>query len=242
VQVASLGAEGLTAAAALLSSSQAANAPEVPLEMQLRVPIPDSANVPLIAVQTACNDKMATSAAAAAAPSPLASTATSSSTPIVDDSSRTLSLSASHVQALNQLPFAIQFDHIPSAFVNLTAHLDTSTLSNEQRLYLPLLLDVWFETSLLRQSSDQDDRKHNSSSSSASSSSASIQVIPFEQVINELEAQTVTYSCSMGSIISHLASLTIEMELDQYERCIEWYVLSSLSSSFVCMNGFIYSH
>ena len=49
-------------------------------------------------------------------------------------------LKAHGLESACPLPFALQFDHIPSAFVEASVWLDTQQLTPAQRLHLPLYL------------------------------------------------------------------------------------------------------
>jgi hypothetical protein len=121
-QIEALGTAGLAAMADELSAAQAANAPEVPLSMQEALPIPDLASVSLIPVQSVSNTGTFSQCA----------------------------LSTEQEQQLASLPFSLHVINIPSAFVRLSCVLDCSVLTAQQQLLVPLLLEAWFESPVIR--------------------------------------------------------------------------------------------
>ena len=51
---------------------------------------------------------------------------------------------------LEQIPVRFQLDDVKTQFVYLYALMDTSSVSNEQRLFLPLLMNCLFESPVMR--------------------------------------------------------------------------------------------
>lgn len=101
------------------------------------------------------------------------------------------------------------FDHVQTNFVYMYALLDTSTVPAELRPYLPLLLDALLESPVQRGDT----------------------LVPYEQVVTELNADTVAVGTSIGlnhlgrfkcGSYSHTAIVSLQVESAKYSRGIDW--------------------
>ncbi|XP_971907.2 uncharacterized protein C05D11.1-like [Tribolium castaneum] len=101
------------------------------------------------------------------------------------------------------------FDHIKSEFIYLYALLDSTAVPPELRIYLPLMLESLFESPI---------RKNG-------------KLIPYEEVIEQLNNDTVSFSSSIGlgskslfkcGPYSHTISVMLQVEVAKYEKGIEW--------------------
>lgn len=111
---------------------------------------------------------------------------------------------------LNQLPMKFQLDDLHSNFVEMIAVLDVSAVPATLRPYLTVLLDLFFESPVLRGNT----------------------IIPYEEVVRELAADTLyrestiglalhsggRFSC--GSYCSY-AAVIIKVEMAKYERGVQ---------------------
>ncbi|EZA55862.1 hypothetical protein X777_04081 [Ooceraea biroi] len=110
---------------------------------------------------------------------------------------------------VTKLPLFTYLDHVNTNFVYLYVIMDTSALSREYRKYVPLLLEVITECGPLR----RNDR-----------------LIPYEEVVAELEADTVSVSTKIGiggsryscGIYENNVILMLQLELEKYDKGIQW--------------------
>ncbi len=102
----------------------------------------------------------------------------------------------------SDLPLFIHFEHIPTNFVHLSLVISTGSVPVPLRPLLSLYLDNFFNTPIMR------DGKR----------------IEFEQVVIELEKDTVGYTIESGSSISNPEVLRVrfQVELEKYETAIRW--------------------
>ncbi|XP_069943754.1 uncharacterized protein C05D11.1 isoform X1 [Cherax quadricarinatus] len=111
---------------------------------------------------------------------------------------------------LSQLPIKFQLDDLHSNFVEIIAVLDTSTVPAELRPYLTLLLDLLFESPILREGS----------------------IIPYEDIVRELSADTLFRDSTLGLSLNIRqfscgsyctnAALILKVEMPKYERGVQW--------------------
>lgn len=120
-----------------------------------------------------------------------------------------------HVQQLvdrdTDLPLFVHFEHITSNFANLTVVIGTEVIPVHQRPLLAIYVENFFSSPMLRNGSK----------------------LGFEQVIVELERDTVSYDMESGSKLGNSETLAIklEVEVEKYETAIRW--LKDLMSSSV---------
>lgn len=102
----------------------------------------------------------------------------------------------------SDLPLFIHFEHIQTSFVHLSLVISTGSVPVKLRPLLSLYLENFFNTPITR------DGKR----------------IEFEQVVVELEKDTVGYTIESGSSISNPEVLRVkfQVELEKYETAIRW--------------------
>ncbi|XP_031560013.1 uncharacterized protein C05D11.1-like [Actinia tenebrosa] len=109
---------------------------------------------------------------------------------------------------VQEIPFAFQLDHVMTMFVEITALFDTSVLPDDLKPYLSLFLEVLFESPLTRDGT----------------------LVPYEQVVAELTADTLGYSACIGvkgsrfmpGNFEQLATIKFKVEAEKYERGVKW--------------------
>ncbi|KAK6603074.1 zinc metalloprotease [Botrytis cinerea] len=106
----------------------------------------------------------------------------------------------------------LQFEHVPTNFVHLSMHFGTSEIPLEHRPLLSLFIDNFFDTPILR------DGKR----------------VEFEQVVTELEHDTIRYEMRGGSSLGDAEGLMIQfrVEREKYETAIEWIRTMMFDSIF----------
>lgn len=100
------------------------------------------------------------------------------------------------------LPLFIHFEHIQSNFIHLTLILGTESIPVPLRPLLSIYLENFFNSPVLR------DGKR----------------LEFEQVIMDLEKETVGYGIESGSSLGNPETLTIrfQVEAEKYDTAIRW--------------------
>ncbi|KAI9845133.1 MAG: hypothetical protein M1838_001861 [Thelocarpon superellum] len=100
------------------------------------------------------------------------------------------------------LPLFIQFEHVPTNFVHVNLVLSTGSIPVKLRPYLSIYLENFFNLPITRNG----------------------QQIGFEQVVTELEKDTVAYSIQDGSHIGtgEVICIGIIVEPQMYVKAIEW--------------------
>lgn len=109
---------------------------------------------------------------------------------------------------VSEIPYSFQLDHVSTLFAKLTVLLDTAVVPEELKPYLSLYLEVIFESPLLRDGV----------------------LIPHEQVVAELAADTLDHVSSLGlkgsrftpEEFPQLACITLKLEVEKYEKGIRW--------------------
>ena len=100
------------------------------------------------------------------------------------------------------LPLFIQFEHIPSNFVHISLLINTESIPISLRPLLPIYLENFFSTPIQRNG----------------------QRVEFEQVVMELEKDTVGYSIGSASDLGNAEVLRVlfQVEASKYETAIGW--------------------
>lgn len=98
------------------------------------------------------------------------------------------------------LPLFIHFEHIQSNFVQVFLNVSTQSVPVELRPLLSVYTEAFFNLPVVRNG----------------------QNISFEQVIVELERDTVGYSMEVGYNNPEILSVTFQVELEKYEAVISW--------------------
>ncbi|XP_011145031.2 uncharacterized protein C05D11.1 [Harpegnathos saltator] len=110
---------------------------------------------------------------------------------------------------VTKLPFFTYLDHVNTNFVYLFVLMDTSSITREYRKYIPLLLEVIMESPVKRDG----------------------RLIPYEEIVAELEADTIGTATQIGFIntlrfscgsYSHTVNLMLQLELEKYEKGVQW--------------------
>lgn len=109
---------------------------------------------------------------------------------------------------LHQLPFTFQLDDITTNFVTISVLMDTDSVPYDLKPYLPLFLELILESPVERNGA----------------------VVPFEEVVTELAADTLSYSSSLGvggsrfscGNFSNVVMLTLKVEMDKYRKAVQW--------------------
>lgn len=100
------------------------------------------------------------------------------------------------------LPLFVHFEHVQSNFVQIIMVLGTEVIPIPLRPLLAIYMDNFFNTPMLR-----DGKK-----------------IDFEQMIMELERDTVDYGMDSGQLIGNPETITIKLqvEVEKYQTAIKW--------------------
>ena len=130
-----------------------------------------------------------------------------------------------HIQQLvdqdeSSLPLFIHFEHTQSNFVQVHLIVSTESLPIALRPLLSVYLENFFASPISRNG----------------------QRIEFEQVIMELEKDTVTYGIGLGSGIGNpeVLSLSMQVELEKYATAIQWLedvIWNAIFDVEVCYNS-----
>jgi len=122
---------------------------------------------------------------------------------------------------LRDLPFRFQLDDIHTNFVTLHTLLDTSSVPPSLKLFLPLFLEVLFESPVKRNGA----------------------IIPHDVVIKELAEDTVSTAATLGvhceelrfscAAYAQMAHLFLQMSIAKYERGVRWLYELLFCSQFV---------
>ena len=117
---------------------------------------------------------------------------------------------------LNQISLRFQLDHVKTNFVHLFALMDTSQVDEGHRMYLALLMNCLLESAMMRPSD-----------------SGELQLIPFEQVVAQLAADTIKTTATLGMDCSgadnffcgahcQIAVVMLQLQKDKYARGVDW--------------------
>ncbi|TVY16263.1 Uncharacterized protein LARI1_G007005 [Lachnellula arida] len=106
------------------------------------------------------------------------------------------------VDQTSNLPLFLQFEHVPTNFVHLSMLIGTSKIATEHRPLLPLFMDNFFNTPMMRGGKK----------------------IEFEEVVTLLEQDTVSYNMNGGGRLSDAEGLVIQFQVEpeKYAAAIEW--------------------
>ncbi|XP_050485533.1 uncharacterized protein C05D11.1-like [Bombus huntii] len=110
---------------------------------------------------------------------------------------------------VSKLPFYTYLDHVNTNFVYMFVIMNTSDIKKEYKLYIPLLLEIIMECPVMRNS----------------------QLIPYEEIVAELEADTISNDTNLGvsnssrfscGPYSYTALLMLHLEMEKYEKGVQW--------------------
>ncbi|KAH8842611.1 hypothetical protein MCOR27_009327 [Pyricularia oryzae] len=99
-------------------------------------------------------------------------------------------------------PLFVQFEDVPSNFVHITVHIGTAPAATKLMPLLSLFSDNFFNTPIMR-----DGKK-----------------IDFEDVVMELEKETISYHFSYGSRIGDYESMILQFQIEpeKYATIVRW--------------------
>ncbi|TFK77013.1 hypothetical protein BDN72DRAFT_830184 [Pluteus cervinus] len=103
-----------------------------------------------------------------------------------------------------ELPFFVQYDHVESKFVTIHAYLSLAKLPDRLRPLISAYLSSFFSLPVKRQSGER---------------------LSHEEVVDQLDNDTVSYEVSLGiagSYFSELFRVSIKVEVSHYETAIAW--------------------
>ncbi|KAH7165734.1 Metalloenzyme, LuxS/M16 peptidase-like protein [Dactylonectria macrodidyma] len=111
-----------------------------------------------------------------------------------------------------KLPLFLQFEDVPTNFVHITIHIGTSQVPNEFKPLMPIFTDNFFNTHITR-----DGEK-----------------IGFEQVVMELERDTISYSLSSARSLGDADGLMIQFQVEpeKFAAAVEWIRTMMFDSIF----------
>lgn len=111
---------------------------------------------------------------------------------------------------VSKLPFYTYLDHVNTNFVYMFVIMNTSNVKKEYKPYIPLLLEIIMECPVMRNG----------------------QLIPYEEIVAELEADTTNNATALGiginsskfscGLYSYSALLILQIEIEKYEKGVQW--------------------
>ncbi|KAI1340894.1 Metalloenzyme, LuxS/M16 peptidase-like protein [Xylariaceae sp. FL0016] len=109
-------------------------------------------------------------------------------------------------------PLYIQFEDVPTNFVHIALHIGTSKLPVKLKPLLAIFVDNFFNTPITRDG----------------------QRVDFEQVVMDLERDTVSYHLEAGTRVSDSESFVIRMQVEphKYATAVEWLRAMMFDSIF----------
>ncbi|KAG8964007.1 hypothetical protein FRC03_002291 [Tulasnella sp. 419] len=184
-QKAKLGPSGLQQLAKLLEDAKKEHEKEIPKELLTSFAVPDVKSIRWIDVQSTRNDPTKNEPGNNA----IIKTVTQLDKHIANDKT--------------EIPFFIEFDHVQSLFVTVSAYLSTAEVPERLRPYLSVYL--WSIYSLPMTRSDGTKLTH-------------------EEVVKQLDDSTVSYIATLGvdGSFSENLRMSIEVEIGQYETAVAW--------------------
>lgn len=111
-----------------------------------------------------------------------------------------------------KLPLFIQFEDVPTNFVHITLHIGTSQVPVELKPLMPIFSDNFFNTHIMR-----DDK-----------------LVNFEQVVMELERDSVGYGLGGARLLGDPEGLAIQFQVEpeKYAAAVEWIRTMMFDSVF----------
>ncbi|XP_060831851.1 uncharacterized protein C05D11.1-like [Bombus pascuorum] len=110
---------------------------------------------------------------------------------------------------VSKLPFYTYLDHVNTNFVYMFVIMNTLDVKKEYKPYIPLLLEIIMECPVMRNS----------------------QLVPYEEIVAELEADTIRNDTNLGvsnssrfscGLYSYTALLILDLEMEKYEKGVQW--------------------
>jgi Zn-dependent M16 (insulinase) family peptidase len=199
-QAKDLGEDGLQSLQNKLDGAMSQNEQPIPNETLTSLPIPDVANVSSIPLFTAH----------------LSPSSDSLNLDVVKESIRDVSTEDYEAiiaglkkdSKLTSVPFHADLTHIDSAFVFAAVGIDTTSLTKEQRLYLPILQEILFKLPATLEDGSK---------------------LSKEEFVNSLQDETVSYSSGIGLLggsISQMCYVSAQVENDEnglgLSKALKW--------------------
>jgi len=186
-QAQELGEEGLSRLAKTLEDAMETNEEPIPEDILLSLPVPDLEKVPSIPLFTARLSPSLDGLPVSIIPESVRGFS-------MDDAEAVAAQMTSEVSKASSAPFPADLTHIDSAFVFAAVGIDTTPLSAEQRLYLPILEEILFKLPATLEDGTQLSR---------------------DEFVNQLQDETVSYSSGLGLLggsIPQMCSFRVQVE------------------------------
>lgn len=186
-QAKELGEEGLKKMADILEAAMAKNEAPIPDGILTSLPVPDLnkvPSIPLFNIRLSPSDSLSLGIIPESVRDVKAEDA--------DAILARLKSDASQIQM--PAPFHADFTHIDSSFVFAAVGIDTTPLTTEQRLYLPILDEIIFKLPATLESGER---------------------LTKDEFVNQLHDQTVSFSCGVGLLggsIPQMVYLSVQTE------------------------------
>ncbi|TQS39425.1 hypothetical protein Golomagni_00051 [Golovinomyces magnicellulatus] len=182
-----LGPEGLKKLAQKLKDAITKNSTEIPSALLEKFPVPDTESIHFIESITARSG-------------------------LAKKLGKPNNFVQNIIDSKSDLPLFIQFEHVPTNFVNLTLLFGTSKVDTNHRPLLPLFIDNFFNTPIMK-----DGKK-----------------LEFEEVVTRLEKDTINYSIDGGGKIGYSEGIAIDIQIEpeKYGVAIEWIRTMMFDSIF----------
>ena len=186
-QAQELGEEGLSRLAKTLDDAMEANEEPIPEDILLSLPVPDLNKVPSIPLFTARLSPSMDGLPVSIVPESVRGFS-------MDDAEAVAAQMTKEVSKTSAAPFPADLTHIDSAFVFAAVGIDTTPLSAEQRLYLPILDEILFKLPATLEDGTQLSR---------------------DEFVNQLQDETVSYSSGLGLLggsIPQMSYVRVQVE------------------------------
>lgn len=190
-QAKDLGEEGLKRLSAALEEAMAKNEQPIPEDILTSLPVPDLKKVPSIPL---FNAHLSPSCCT---PLKLGIVSESICDVNVEDAESIVAKLKGDAAELNSIPFHADLTHIDSSFVFAGVGIDTTPLTKEQRLYLPILGEILFKLPATLEDGTK---------------------LSKEELVNQLQDETVSYSNGVGLLggsIPQMSYVSIQVENDK---------------------------
>ncbi|KAJ1311433.1 hypothetical protein OPQ81_009922 [Rhizoctonia solani] len=174
-----LGPEGLAKLEEELNRAKAEHDRPIPQDMLTSFPVPDVKSISWIPIQSATND-------------PFGSKARKAGSGLQDH------LDKDPVE----LPYFVQYDHVQSDFITVSAYLSTRSLPDRLRPYISLYLGSFFALPVTQPDGTK---------------------ISHEDLVKKLDEVTVAYdaSCGISGYFADTVRIGIKSEISQYDAVVE---------------------
>ncbi|KZV77044.1 hypothetical protein PENSPDRAFT_645781 [Peniophora sp. CONT] len=180
-----LGEKGIAEAVKKLEAAKAEHERPIPTEILTSFPVPDVASISWIPVQSV----QAPGTGREACKFPSGSPADAL---------------AAHLSADGkELPFFVQYDHVQSDFVSVTALLSLASLPDALRPHIAVYLSAFFSLPVVRHTGER---------------------LGHEQVVDALDDETVSYEASLGvnGIVPETFRVSIRVTKERYATAVAW--------------------